>query len=189
MAVGAARAGARVPGVIGTGTSRHGAGLLLQEWVDGKPLGAALTERDHAVSQLLADVWSQVAILNRGRIAHGALTEQHLMVDGRGRVHVVGFADAQTAGTADDLAADIAQVLVTTATLAGAQAAVSVARAELGDAAVMAAIDFLGSGRGRRRSRSRVGGHPGGGGVVSLDALRAAAGMTTRSPGRSDRSG
>ena len=140
----AAQAGVMTAGVRAVGAPRHGAGVLVQEWIDGKALDVALAERDPAARvRILGDVWRQVSALQRGRIAHGALTGQHFLIDDRHEVHVVGFGRARKATYDLDLLAEVADALRLTSALAGAEAAVGTGCPEMGRDTLVAAVDLL----------------------------------------------
>ncbi|MFE7559023.1 lysylphosphatidylglycerol synthase domain-containing protein [Kitasatospora sp. NPDC057500] len=107
-------------------------GRTLDELADGE-----LTDA------LLADAWSQLALLQRRAIAHRALVPSALLVDAAGAVHLVGLADGDIAAGELVLRSDIAQLLTTLALRTGAERSVRAAVAVLGPDAVAAALPLL----------------------------------------------
>jgi undecaprenyl-diphosphatase len=98
MATLARAAGARVPDVPLVASFGNGAGLLVEERVDGRPL--AELPAGEVGDGLAADLRAQVAAMRRRRIAHQDLTGDNVLVDGAGRAWLVDF-DLAVAG-ADD---------------------------------------------------------------------------------------
>jgi undecaprenyl-diphosphatase len=98
MAMLARDAGVRAPAVPLVTTFGNGAGLLVEDRIDG----STLAEQDaHRIDDgLLTDLREQVAALHRRRIAHQDLTGGNVMVDRDGQVWLVDF-DQAVAG-ADD---------------------------------------------------------------------------------------
>jgi undecaprenyl-diphosphatase len=158
----AADAGARVAPVRRIVASPHGSVGLLEERVDGAPIAVlaqhpasnatmpptnavlALTEAAQPLDRaLVLDVWRQVAALHRDRIAHRNLDLNDVWVTPDGRAVLRGFDGAAIAAVDRDLALDRAQLLVSTALVMGATAAVDVAVEALGPAVVMTAVPYL----------------------------------------------
>lgn len=98
--------------------------------------GTALTER---VDQTpVADVWNALAMLHRNQISHGDLRGKEITVED-GAVLFGGFGHAEFGATDEQLQADIAQLLLTTSALYGAEPAVGAAIAVFGKDAVLSA--------------------------------------------------
>jgi undecaprenyl-diphosphatase len=143
-------AGARVAPVRGIVASHHGSVGLLEDRVDATPVAAliahpatraasaAVIDRAHVV-----DMWRQVQALHHDRIAHRNLDLESIWVTADGRAVLRGFDGAAIAATDRDLALDRAQLLVSTALVIGAPAAVEVAVSVLGARAVEAAVPYL----------------------------------------------
>ena len=111
----AAGAGAAVAAVVAVGETPDDDGLLALELIEGRPL-ADLAE-DQVTDALLHEVWAQVARLHAGRIAlDRRLSTDQVLVDGDG-AH--GLRWSQMAATELRLAADVAELLVATAAVAG----------------------------------------------------------------------
>src|SRR5438445_2714981 len=83
------------------------------------------------MSTPVAEVWESLRKLQDHQIAHGDLRDREITVS-HGAVFFGGFGSAEYGATENQLQADIAQLLVTTTALYGA------------DEAVAAAIDVLG---------------------------------------------
>jgi glycosyltransferase 2 family protein len=76
----------------------------------------------------VADVWQSLGMLHELQISHGDLLAREITVeDSEDRVLFGGFGNAEYGATDEQLQADVAQLLVTTAHLYGAQAAVGAA--------------------------------------------------------------
>lgn len=136
----AERAGVQVPAVVVAGTAGPGAALIAS-----RPLpGAAMCDLDAGgvTDALLTALWQQVAALHAARVAHGRLNCNHVVVDGT-TVGIGDFEFASGAAAAGRRAADVAELLVSTALLVGDDRAVAAARAGLGDAAVVEALPYL----------------------------------------------
>jgi glycosyltransferase 2 family protein len=94
---------------------------LAYEVRDGAPL-------DEATDAQLADVWRAVAALHRRRITHRGLTVGRLRADSAGGVLLPILTDGDVFAADTRILLDRAQLLVTTALLAGAERAVGAAR-------------------------------------------------------------
>ena len=134
-------AGARVAPVRAIVASHNGSVGLVEAAVEGVPASELPPERlDRA---LLRDVWRQVAALHQDRIAHRALDLAQVTVTPEGQTVLRGFDGAAIAASDQDLALDRAQLLVSTALVVGAPAAVEVAVEEVGTLAVVTAMPYL----------------------------------------------
>jgi undecaprenyl-diphosphatase len=143
-------AGARVAPVRGIVASHHGSVGLLEDRVDATPVAALIAHpATRAASAavidraLVVDMWRQVQALHHDRIAHRNLDLESIWVTADGRAVLRGFDGAAIAATDRDLALDRAQLLVSTALVIGAPAAVEVAVSVLGARAVEAAVPYL----------------------------------------------
>jgi glycosyltransferase 2 family protein len=135
----ASDAGARVPAVRGIVSSSHGSVGLLEDTIEGTS-GATLVALDR---DLALDMWRQVKHLHAGRIAHRNLDLSAVWVTPDGRAVLRHFDGAAIAASDRDLALDRAQLLVSTALVMGAPAAVDVAVEALGASAVVTAVPYL----------------------------------------------
>jgi undecaprenyl-diphosphatase len=136
----AAQGGVHVPTVVVAGSGGPRAALLVLRPIAGAEL--AELDADEVTDALLAALWTDVAALGRCRIAHGDLDADHVIVSD-GRPWIVGFDEAEVTGDATRQGADVAQLLASTAALAGDERAVDAAVTVLGRPAVAPALPFL----------------------------------------------
>ena len=136
----AAQGGVHVPTVVVAGSGGPRAALLVLRPIAGAEL--AELDADDVTDALLAALWTDVAALGRCRIAHGDLDADHVIVSD-GRPWIVGFDEAEVTGDATRRGADVAQLLASTAALAGDERAVDAAVTVLGRPAVAPALPFL----------------------------------------------
>jgi undecaprenyl-diphosphatase len=162
----AAKAGARVRDVRAMVAAPSGCIGLLVEHI---PNAVAASDESVTVDRAqLIDLWRQVALLHRRRIAHRSLTLAHVAVVDQGaagapgdtnaapggapgmagvardeRTILDGFDRSRITATDRDLAVDTAQLLVDSALRVGAEPAVEAAVAVLGSNAVVRAVPFL----------------------------------------------
>jgi len=123
----AARAGVAVPEILEAGTSGPSSDALL---VSRLPAGTALSDADPAEisDAALDEVYRQLLILRRARIAHGAVSGDALLVDPAAHtVTVADFRNATAGATPDQLDRDLAGALAVTAVTVGADRAAAAA--------------------------------------------------------------
>lgn len=116
------------------------------------------TDTDDA---LLRSVWEQVALLQRGRIAHRDLRPENLFVDDDGDVWVIGLWQAEVAADDAQLRTDVAQVITSLAMAVGADRAVAGAVEALGTDVVAGSLGRMQPLALARRTRSQLADHPG----------------------------
>jgi uncharacterized membrane protein YbhN (UPF0104 family) len=134
----AERADVRVPPVVVAGAAGPGTALLAS-----RPLeGTRLTDSATVTDAQLADLWTQVAALHAARVAHGRLNANHVVLTSAG-LGIDGFELATGAAATGRRAADVAELLVSTAQIVGNDRAVAAACAGLGDAALVEALPYL----------------------------------------------
>src|SRR6185295_534262 len=145
----AERAGVPVLPVVAAGAADEDAILVVE--TRGRFL-AEVGARDVS-DGFVADLWRSVARLHEAAIAHGSLDDRHLalLVDGRGAIG--GFDGANAAATPAQIAADRAQLLVTTALRTGDDRAVAAAVDAIGPSAVAEALPFIQSAALTRTTR------------------------------------
>lgn len=159
-------AGARVAAVRGIVASQHGSVALLEDRVEGSPVAALvaptapngvedtgppaspaestpLVTPETLDRAFVLDVWRQVQALHADRIAHRNLDLESVWMTPEGTAVLRGFDGAAIAASDRDLALDRAQLLVSTALVIGAQAAVDVACEALGAHALVTAVPYL----------------------------------------------
>lgn len=141
MAMLAARAGARVPEVIGTAEAGDGTWLAAQEHLDGETL-SRLDPAD-ITDELLSDLWEQIALLRHAGIAHRDLRAANIFVDREGLPWLVDWSFAETAATDRLLDIDVSELLAATACLVGTRRALGAAIGALGPATVAASARLL----------------------------------------------
>ncbi|SCF21581.1 undecaprenyl-diphosphatase [Micromonospora viridifaciens] len=161
----AGRAGAGVPCLLTEATSPAGEGLLVEEFVPGRPLDTL--HPGELGADALADVWRQVASLHRAGLAHCDLRGANVLVtDASARL--VALAAGTDRATPEQRARDLVEPLVLLAALAGVRRTVAAAVEHLGAAAVADALPWLQTALLSRPARRASAARPG-----LLDDLRA----------------
>lgn len=133
---------AGVPGdtvVTAGSTDDEDAILVLRPW--GRPLADLPPERFDP--ELLAGVWAALRRLHDAGIAHGRCDDRSLVVVDDGEVGLTDFGDASVGLTDSQRRTDEAQVLVTTALLAGERPALDAAIDALGRDGLTAVLPFV----------------------------------------------
>ncbi|HEY7104792.1 MAG TPA: lysylphosphatidylglycerol synthase transmembrane domain-containing protein [Acidimicrobiia bacterium] len=135
----AERGGARVPEVVITGSAGPNAALL----VERRPQGTRLADADSSVltDALLDEVWQQLVTMHEGGVAHNALNLEHILSTADGPA-VVDFENASQA-LAPRRSADAAELLVSSAGVAGVDRAVAAAVRALGTDGVAGILPML----------------------------------------------
>jgi glycosyltransferase 2 family protein len=110
-------AGVRVPKVLLVTSFGNGAGLLVQERIDGRTLAELGSDRIN--DDLLADLRRQVAALHRGGLAHQDLNGDNIMIDRDGMTWLVDFDQAVAGADRGRTAGDERALDATLAGLAG----------------------------------------------------------------------
>jgi glycosyltransferase 2 family protein len=118
------------------------------------PRGAPLAECVQTIS--VSQVWDALGVLHTHQISHGDLHATQITVDDS-TVLFGGFGNAEYGASGAHLHADIAQLLVTTTDLYGAEAAVGGAIAAFGNDTVLAASRRLTKSAVPNRIRASVG--------------------------------
>lgn len=138
----AAQGGVRLPTVLGT-SNGGGVAVLVTDELEGVRLDDVDWDDDDRTTRVLECLWRRVVALHELRIAHGRLDTHHIVVSGTDDVGIVGWDRATTEARAEQLAVDVAQVLATTAALAGVERAVTAAHAALGTDRLGQALPWL----------------------------------------------
>ncbi|WDZ83391.1 flippase-like domain-containing protein [Micromonospora cathayae] len=171
----AERAGVRTPGLVITATEPDGTALLVQGFVDGRPLDDPRPLPPGAVT----DVCRQVARLHRAGIAHRDLRGANILRDGD-TAHLVDLGFGTDDATADQRARDVVELLVTLAGRADAPEVVAAAVDQFGPEPVADCLPYLQPPSLSRAGRRILDDRPG-----LLDQLRDE--ILRRCPHRSDR--
>jgi uncharacterized protein (TIRG00374 family) len=141
VAVMAERAGVAVPAVRQVIKTADGSAVLAMDRIDGSSLDLIPVQRvDDAV---IRQVWTQVDVLHRARIAHRSLRAANVVVDGTARPWIVDFSFAELGAAPRQIALDVAELLASLAVIAGADRAVAGAAAVIGPDGVAAAVPLL----------------------------------------------
>ncbi len=136
----AERADVRVPPVVVAGVAGPNAALLVIRPIEGRRLQDA--DADTVSDALLDELWSQVRRLQDARVAHGELNTRHVVLAHDGPA-IVGFERAAGSATDTQRAADVAELLVSTADLVGNDRAIAAAVRGLDAPAVIDALPLM----------------------------------------------
>ena len=118
-----------------------GAFILLFDDEGYRPIGTDLSAEQRR--RIVDGLWRVVASLRAGRIAHRRLSGEAVLADAEGRVIAAEFTHATIGARPDDLAADVAEVLVSSAAMIGPVPAVAVALDHVGADALATALPRL----------------------------------------------
>ncbi len=161
-------AGVRVPDVVLARGNGASAVVVLEE-IPGSDL---TTVPAWSLSDaVLRDVWQQVALLRRARIAHRDLVRGNVLLDPDGHSWIVDFRDGEVGARDAALDNDVAELIASLAVVVGAERAVASAGAVLGHEAVDRALPALEPFALSPRTRAELVSQP-----ALLNAVRAAAG-------------
>jgi uncharacterized membrane protein YbhN (UPF0104 family)/tRNA A-37 threonylcarbamoyl transferase component Bud32 len=130
-------AGAHVPDLVAAGLAGPDAALLVTSHMGDR----ALADASHP-DDALRTLWGDVDRLRRQRLAHGALDLEHVVVTGTTPV-IVDFSLASVSATQQRLDRDLANLLVSSALVVGAERAVAAAVDGIGVETVGAAQALL----------------------------------------------
>jgi uncharacterized membrane protein YbhN (UPF0104 family)/tRNA A-37 threonylcarbamoyl transferase component Bud32 len=138
----AQQAGAHVPTVYAIASSEGESAVIALEVPRGTSLSEVGDDSDLPASSVdddgLDDLWRQLDTMHEARIAHRALTTGNLYVDGS-TATLSGMENARLVATDDQCSVDIAEILISTSLVVGADRAIAsaarmVSRAELQNA-------------------------------------------------------
>ncbi len=125
----AERSGVPVLPVVAAGVAGARDGVLVIE-ADAGLLDTA--SPDGVSDRLLEQLWDVVTRMHESGIAHGALDAQHVLVAADGSPRLADFQTASSSATPQAMLADRAELLVTTALLAGDERAAGAALTAIG---------------------------------------------------------
>jgi undecaprenyl-diphosphatase len=137
----AERAGLRTPPLVLACETKHGSPLLVHRQIEGRRL-TALPPSELADS-VLDEIWAQVATLARARIAHHDLRAENILLDPQGRPWVLNFTFGQAGASPARTAQDLADALVSLASLVGVERTVCSACRSLSVDQLAAALVYL----------------------------------------------
>ena len=137
----AERAGLRTPPLVLACETGHGSPLLVHRQIQGRRL--TKLPPWGIDDSLLGGIWAQVATLARARIAHHDLRAENILVDPQGRPWVLNFTFGQAGASPARTAQDVADALVSLASLVGVQRTVCSACRVLSGDQLEAALAYL----------------------------------------------
>lgn len=108
----------------------------------GLPLAATNAMDGITAQQVVDRLWTAVAELHRGGIAHGQIDGESIIVDG-GQIGFADFGGASIGATDGRIGSDRAQVFIATALVAGGEVAVTAARRALGADGLAGMLPYL----------------------------------------------
>jgi undecaprenyl-diphosphatase len=137
----AARAGVRTPGVVAVSELADGTTLLAHEGLRASGLDTADAAR--LSDAVLRDLWAQVALLHRARLAHRDLRLANVMLGEDGRSWVVDFGFAEDSASDRALRRDVAELLASQSAKVAPGRVVAAAVSALGADEVAGALAYL----------------------------------------------
>jgi glycosyltransferase 2 family protein len=169
----ARNAGTPATEVVTAGATARGDALLVLR-LSGRPLESL--SADELGDDLLQQSWVAVEQLGAANVAHGQISPSTLRVSDGGVV-LVELGGGTVAPDSDERLTDRAQLLATTATVAGTQRAVAAAVREIGPGGVVALLPYLqpAAFAGPLRRAVKAAG-------LDVDELRAAAAQASGTP-------
>lgn len=134
-------AGVRTPQVIGIFEAQNDRWAHAQKAIEGSSLDGVSV--DQVTDAVLADVWSQVAVMHNARIVHRDLRAANVFLDVKGRAWLIDFGFAEAASVDESKHRDNAELIASTATLIGAERAVKAALTQLSKAELIKTGSYL----------------------------------------------
>ncbi|BDO40725.1 lysylphosphatidylglycerol synthase transmembrane domain-containing protein [Cellulomonas sp. NTE-D12] len=150
--------GVRVPTVLALAVGREGEGLLATEHLVGTRFDELPAER--LTDDLLDAAWRQLAALQDCAVAVRELTLDHFLLTEDGDVAVVDLGPSEPAATPGVLAGDVAELLLTTSVVVGAERAVAAAHRVLGAERLVPALGRMVPDAWSAPARAALKGHP-----------------------------
>ena len=140
VALKARDSGVRTPRVRNVATVGPDGMLLAYEAIDGRSIDSIEGDFD---DDLLAQIWAQMAILRRERIAHRDLRRANIFLGVDGHVWIIDFGFSELAASDRLLQVDVAELIASTGVVTGADRAVAAAVAGIGKEAVGQSLAML----------------------------------------------
>ena len=137
----AARAGVRTPDVVALSELEGGTTLLAHKGLHASGLDTVDTAR--LSDAVLCDLWAQVGLLHRARLAHRDLRLANMMIDEHDRSWVVDFGFAEPSASDRALQRDTAELLASQSTRVAPERVVAAAISAVGATEVAEALAYL----------------------------------------------
>jgi undecaprenyl-diphosphatase len=137
VALTARDAGVRTPHLLAVATAHPNGFTLAYEAVAGGSLDRQA--QDDVTDAVLSQVWDQLAVLRRHRVAHRDLRLANVFLDAAGDAWLIDFGFSELAVDDTLLAGDVAELLASSSTVVGVERAVAVALDRVGPDAVASA--------------------------------------------------
>jgi len=150
----AERAGVGTLPVLLAGEIEHGPPFLIRKRVDGRRL--ATLSGEECDDALLEEVWRTVVALGSARIAHHDLTAGNILVDDGGGVRLTDFTVSRAGGPEGQNCQDVAEALVSLASVVGPERAVDSALRGVAPETLRDALPHLQSLALHRRFRNQL---------------------------------
>lgn len=136
----AERAGVRTPATNAMAAIGEDAVVLVRDAIQGVPLDRA---DDRTVEAAIPDLWRQVALLRRHRIAHRGLRPANVLVDDAGRPWITDFSGAVVGADTRALDLDVVELLVSLSLQTDVHLVVSAANDALGSGTLARVLRLL----------------------------------------------
>jgi uncharacterized membrane protein YbhN (UPF0104 family) len=140
LAMSATAAGVRIPRLLAGTNCGPDAFVLVYQRLAGTPLDAL---PEPISDEVMAQLWQDVSRLHRNGVTHRGLNASQILLDPQGRVVLPIPEDGAAFASDLRINLDRAQLLITTAALAGPERAVRVARQNLGDGVLVSILPIL----------------------------------------------
>jgi undecaprenyl-diphosphatase len=140
VALKAKDSGVRTPRVRNVATVGPDGMLLAYEAIEGRSIDSLDGDFDDA---LLRQIWEQVAILRRERIAHRDLRRANIFQGSDGEIWIIDFGFSELAASDRLLQTDVAELIAATGVVTGAERAVAAAVSGIGPGPVGQALPML----------------------------------------------
>ncbi|MEM9034613.1 MAG: lysylphosphatidylglycerol synthase transmembrane domain-containing protein [Actinomycetota bacterium] len=125
----AERAGVRTPATNAMASVGEDAVVLVRQAIEAVPLDRI---RPSEIEESVTELWQQVALLRRHRIAHRALRPSNVLVDRSGAPWITDFSNAVVGADTRALDLDVVELLVSLSLVADVDVVVRAANAALG---------------------------------------------------------
>jgi undecaprenyl-diphosphatase len=141
VSLAAGELGVRTPRLAAFATAAPNGYVLAYESIVGRSLDRL--DDGELTDDVLAGVWTQLARLRRHRVAHRDLRLANLFLADDGEVWIIDFGFAELAASDKLLATDLAEMLASSASVVGAERAVTAAVGTISRADARTALDRL----------------------------------------------